>query len=196
MENLKKRIVQAIREGDQELAKILAEKYSRIINIEVYGNQQKETDNMGFNPIVIASQLDEIAGEVEKAPNLTEAQRKYFAYRIDKVTDSFEKAATDHGFRTKNGEWLMGDTDESRYMGRFDQTGTIMGDEDEERYMKNFENSVGRESQSVSVHEEPPIRDLNTADNPKSTADWKNPWRNNNLTEGNKVARTIPKRKV
>jgi len=158
--------------------------------------ETKRRSNMGFNPIKIAAQLDEIAAEVEKSPYLTDAQRKYFAYRIDKANDAFEKAASEHGFRTKNGEWLMGDTDERRYMDRYNQTGTIMGDADEERYMKPFENAAGRESQTVSVHKEPPIRGLNTEDNPKSTADWKNPWRDNNLPEGNKVARTIPKRKV
>jgi len=41
-DKLKKKLVQAIKSGDTKLAKILADKYARIINIEVYGNQKEK----------------------------------------------------------------------------------------------------------------------------------------------------------
>jgi len=158
---------------------------------------------MKLHPIRISEALDKFASYIENAKELTPEERAKFAYRLDKINDEFEKVATDQGLRTKNGKWLLGDGDESRYMKNFNEAGALMSDEDEERYMGEFTNTTQREAPSVSERKEPPVRDaVKDFDYPSET--WKNPHRDNSLPEGNieyglldkKSSYSIPKRKL
>lgn len=141
---------------------------------------------MKFNPKLVSETLDKLATYIEKSPELdvlSNEVRSYFAYKLDSITDEFDKVATQEGYRTKNGMWLMGDEDEDRYMKRYDEPGAIISDEDEERYMSQMGNPI--EELGVAEHQEPPIRDLqNVVKYPgKDMPDSR--WRDKSLPEGN-----------
>ncbi len=96
--------------------------------------------------------------------NMNRKQAADFAKRVDKVADQVREARPDLAKRLwVIADWLEGDKDETRFMKRYDYTGTYEQDSDE-KYMKEYDdmpNEAARHSE-VARRTEGPVKDLNT----------------------------------
>jgi len=102
--------------------------------------------------------------KLKEEKGMNRKQATELTQRLDKIADQVQGTRPDLAQRIwRVADWLEGDKDESKYMKRFDYTGTYEQDKDE-KYMAEYDDMPNQPARHSEVRRrvEGPVKDLNT----------------------------------